>query len=321
MKIETHSVTRDDGYKLFIRVWRPESPARAVVQIVHGMAEHSRRYEAFASVLCEAGYEVHAHDARGHGESLSLNRDDGETHGQPGFLAPINGFDICVSDVCALGRALREEHPTRPLILFGHSWGSFVSQGAVEQETQLWSALVLSGTRGPARLLMGFARALASLVMAVTKPERFSPLVWGLADGSYNRSFKPARTPFDWLSRDEALVDAYVADPLCGFPCPVIFYRDLFTGLSRIHRTETMGAIRRDLPVLLIAGTKDPVGDFAQSPKRLVARYAAMGMSDVSLNLYLDARHELLNETVRTQVYRDILVWLDERCTHSSGGD
>lgn len=321
MKTETRSVIREDGYKLFIRVWRPDSKPHAVVQIVHGMAEHSHRYGDFARALCDAGYEVHAHDARAHGESLALNSKEGGMQAQPGFLALNKGFDLCVEDVCALGRALREAHPDLPLILFGHSWGSFVSQGAVERETRLWTALVLSGTRGPARLLMGFARVLASLVMALTAPSRFSPLVWALADGSYNRAFKPARTAFDWLSRDESLVDAYVADPLCGFPCPVVFYRDLFSGLFGIHRAKSMHAISRDLPVLLIAGTKDPVGDFAQSPKRLAARYAAMGMKDVSLNLYPDARHELLNETIRKDVYRDIIAWLDERRVSCDDGD
>lgn len=313
MKTKTLVVPASDGFSLFVRVWQPDgSKKRGILQIVHGMAEHSQRYEILASFLVESGWEVWAHDARGHGQTLSLNSEEGQPPAQKGFLAPKDGFFCCVEDVAVIASHIKSLEPSMPLFLMGHSWGSFQAQAAIERDTGLWDGCILSGTRGPSRALMGFGRILASLVMALRGPRRHSRLVWTLADGAYIKPFKPERTPFDWLSRDRKVVDAYIADPLCGFPCPVIFYRDLFHGLFSIHAPSAMARIRRDFPILILAGLRDPVGDMGKSPRALAARYAKLGLSYVSLNLYPEGRHEMLNELVRDQVHRDILSWLED---------
>jgi alpha-beta hydrolase superfamily lysophospholipase len=192
----------------------------------------------------------------------------------------------------------------------GHSWGSFLVQYYIEDEGAAIDGCILSGTRGPDGMRIKAGAVALALISAVMGPRRGSRLSRVLSDGPFNIPFKPNRTAFDWLSRDEKEIDAYVADPASGMLCSAGFYRDLGALLKAIHQPERMAAIRKDMPVYVFAGNSDPVGDMGSSPTALVNAYRSLGIKDLSFVLYPGARHELLNETNREEATGDLIVWL-----------
>jgi alpha-beta hydrolase superfamily lysophospholipase len=307
MKNASLWIDADDGVRLFCRRWMPDDTVfpvpRGVVQIVHGMAEHSLRYEYVASRLCASGFEVWADDHRGHGETAR--------GGVLGYIAESDGFFRVVRDLRLITDRIRRERPKTPLFLLGHSWGSFLAQSYAQDEGRRLSGCILSGTRGPEGPVLEAGVALARLVAALKGPRRHSALLRLLADGNYNKQFRPARTPFDWLSRAQSTVDAYVADPLCGFRMSAGFYRDLFEGLSSIQAPGAVERIPRTLPMYVIAGSQDPVGGNGKGPAALVEAYRSAGLTDLEFVLYPDARHEILNETNRDEVIGALVSWLD----------
>lgn len=313
MKETTFLLEAEDGAKIHVRRWSPDGDVLAVVQLVHGMAEHSARYARLASLLCGAGVEVLADDHRGHGLTADPAVNDPGKGGKLGHCADRNGFERVVLDLFLLTDRIHRERHGKPLFLLGHSWGSFLAQSYIERDATRLSGCILSGTRGKGGAEVALGSAVAAAIAAVGGARRHSRLVWSLADGPYNKAFAPNRTPFDWLSRDEAEVDAYVADPLCGVPCSVGFYRDLTRGLSSIHRKEAMARIPKELPVFVFAGSADPVGSMGASPSRLVEDYRALGLRDLEFVLYPEARHETLNETNRDEVSAAVLEWIRKR--------
>jgi alpha-beta hydrolase superfamily lysophospholipase len=278
------------------------------------MAEHSLRYEPLALRLVEAGFEVWAADARGHGLTADRTVNDPAKGGLLGHCADQDGFYRVVADLDILVDAIKAAHPKLPLFILGHSWGSFLTQAYIEAHGDRLAGCLLSGTRGPAGFKTVVAPPVMTLIAALCGCRRGSRLAFALADGPYNKPFRPNRTPFDWLSRDEQQVDAFAADPLCGNLCSSGFYRDLVEGLKRIHRPQAMDRIPRDLPVYVFCGSADPVGDMGDSPTALVNAYRAMGIRDLEFVLYPDARHELLNETNREEVMGNMLRWLSRHC-------
>jgi alpha-beta hydrolase superfamily lysophospholipase len=259
----------------------PGTPVGAV-QIVHGLAEHGPRYDRFARALNAAGFVVAAADSRGHGASVS----DDVPLGSFGAA----GTDGFVADIGAHARSLVEQHPGLPLFAFAHSLGSMGMQNVLLDEPVRYAGVVLSGST----TLDGLGGVLAGL--PADQP--------GLA--AFNAGFEP-RTGFEWLSRDAAEVDAYMADPLCGFPTEdAIIGGVLATAERTAHPT-----VRADLPLLLVSGDHDPVGGpGGANVTALGERYRAAGVADVTVSLYPDARHELVNETNRDEVTADVLAWL-----------
>ncbi|MDR2739326.1 MAG: lysophospholipase [Treponema sp.] len=303
-------ITGNDGTRLFLRRWIPGCPANSALLIVHGMAEHSLRYEGFARRLAGEGFEVWAADARGHGMTADQRVNDPGKGGLPGHCADRDGFSRVTADVDTLVDAVKEAHPNAPLFILGHSWGSFVTQAYIEAHGDRLAGCLLSGTRGPGDLKIVFGAPLMSLIAMLRGSRRPSPLAAALADGAYNKCFRPNRTPYDWLSRDEAQIDAFTADPLCGNRCSAGFYRDLTRGLREIHRPRNIDRIPRSLPIYVFSGNADPVGEMGKSPLALVNAYRSMGIQDLEYALYPEARHELLNETNREEVIGNILRWL-----------
>jgi alpha-beta hydrolase superfamily lysophospholipase len=324
-------ISMDDCVQLYLRHWdvrdtrNVPQAARAALHIIHGMGEHSLRYGPLARHLRAAGIEVWAADQRGHGETAG-NRDNlPGGGGLLGHCADGDGFARVAADIEFLNRHIQKERPGLPLFLLGHSWGSFIAQHYIENfegrsgararagggEGVFLAGCILSGTRGPgggAKVALG---APAMTLLALIKGERRpSLLAKALADGPYNRPFRPNRTPVDWLSRDEREVDAYVADPLCGQLCSVGFYRDLAKALRRIYRGEELEKIRKELPVYIFSGSADPVGDMGERPTALAAALRRRGLRDLETVLYPDARHEPLNETNREEVTGSLLSWL-----------
>jgi len=305
MESSTIAVSAADGTPLHTYRWLPDGPPRAIVQVVHGMAEHAKRYERFAQALTGAGYAVYAHDQRGHGQTASK-----EDHG---FFAEHDGWATVVGDVGSVTEFAQAEHPGVPVVVFGHSMGSFVSRSYAALHGARLAGLVLSGTAGDPGPLAVAGRAVASVQARLRGRRHPSGLLDKLTFGQYNAAFKPNRTEFDWLSRDDAEVDAYVADPLCGNVFTTRFYSDLLGGLQQINRASAFADVPHDLPVLVFSGALDPVGDDGQGPRAVAEAYRSAGVSDVTFTLYPDGRHEMLNETNRDEVTADVLAWLDER--------
>ena len=268
-----------DGLELACYAWDVDEP-RAVVQVAHGLAEHSARYDRFARALNDAGYAVRATDHRGHGASIA---------GTPGDFGAA-GFAGLIADVAAYGASLREDVP---LFLFAHSMGSFAAQSVLLAHSQQYAGVVLSGSTALDLLAAGLAQA--------EEPA-------GLE--AFNAGFEH-RTGYEWLSRDEAEVDRYVADPLCGFDLPDATVPALFGAAGTLADPTSLASIRPDLPLLVASGTDDPLAGGGQLVEVLAQRYRDAGLVDVNVRLYDGARHEILNETNRDQVTADVVAWLD----------
>jgi alpha-beta hydrolase superfamily lysophospholipase len=312
---QTHTfwLSSDDGTRLFLRRWTPRSPAKAALLVAHGMAEHSLRYEPLALRLAAEGFETWAADARGHGLTANPTVNDRGKGGLLGHCADRDGFARVTADINVVANAIQEALPSLPLFILGHSWGSFVTQAYIEAHGDRLAGCLLSGTRGPGGLKIAAGVLLMTLFALVHGPRNPSRLARSLADGAYNNYFRPNRGPYDWLSRDPAQADAFAADLLCGFNCSSGFYRDLIRGLRDIHRPEAMARIPKSLPIYVLSGSADPVGDLGESPAALANAYRSLGIKDLEFVLYPDARHELLNETNREEVMANILRWLKSR--------
>ncbi|TDG00983.1 alpha/beta hydrolase [Paenibacillus piri] len=306
---ETFTFPDEDRNPIFVYHWSRDGagkmPPKAVVQISHGMAETAYRYERFAQALTDAGYEVFANDHRGHGRTAGKLEQVG--------LTGADSFSKMTNTMARLTDLVADLYPGVPVYIFGHSMGSFLSQQYMYRFSAKASGVVLSGSNGKQSLAIHAGIALAGLLAAFKGDDHRSPLLTNLTFGSYNQEFRPNRTGFDWLSRDEAEVDRYVEDPYCGGLFSAGFYRDFFRGLVDIHRLSNLERIPRQLPVLLISGDCDPVGEMGRGVARLVAMYRELGMEDVVCKLYAGGRHELLNETNREEVMRDVIAWLDEK--------
>jgi alpha-beta hydrolase superfamily lysophospholipase len=305
MREQTFELRADDGVALHVYRFEPESaPAKAVVQIEHGMAEHAARYRSVAETLTAAGYAVYADDHRGHGKSARSPAD-------LGFLAEQDGWGRVARDFERLRERIVEEHPRKPVFLLGHSMGSLLAQSYVAEHGRELAGLVLSGTGGGSGPLVRVGRAIAKLERLRVGPRGRSKLLQALTFGAYNKGFTPNRTGYDWLSRDDAEVDRYIADPLCGFDFTVQGWIDVMSGVISIESAATIAKVPKTLPVYMLSGALDPVGRASVGVKWLADQYRGAGLSDVTVRLYEGARHELFNETNRDQVLDELVAWLD----------
>lgn len=286
-----------DGAEIFYRRWRPAQPARASVLIAHGASEHSGRYARFAAALCTARFAVWALDQRGHGRT-------GESNG-PGRMG-VPGRAGLLGDLRTLEQLARDDAPRAPVALFGHSMGSLISQAYAETHGEGLAALVLSGSLGA---MDGPAELLAPLEAALDAGRGDDPID---LLGSFNTAFEPARTHFDWLSRDPREVDAYIADRFCGdsWLLTLAYVAEIIRMAGDLMTPDALARIPKTLPVLLITGEADPASNMAVQVRELERRLRATGLS-VTANYYADARHELLNETNRDDVQADVIAWLE----------
>jgi alpha-beta hydrolase superfamily lysophospholipase len=282
----TFSYQSADGTQIAAYRWDPDGQPRAAVQLTHGMGEHARRYEHVGQALAAAGYVVYAQDQRGHGASIP----DGGTAGDLGQ----GGWAGLVDDIRLLSARIRADHPGIPLILLGHSMGSFAVQQYLLDHSADVDGVVLTGT------------AVIDLLAPALDLEQELDLTL------FNAPFQPARTDYDWLSRDDAVVDAYVADPLCGFGIDTDSAKAMFAGSQRFADPAEMAALRPDLPVYIAVGEADPVNGALTLLNPLVDRFNEAGLADVTVVTYPDARHEVLNETNRDDVIAGIVQWADK---------
>ncbi len=284
MRREDFSFNSEDGLEIAYYRWRAPGRAVGIVQIAHGMGEHSLRYAHVAEFLNQAGFHVYTNDHRGHGRSVKGPESLGD------FGA--GGWNGLVADMLTLTRLARTREGRLPVVLLGHSMGSFAAQQYVLDNSALIAGLVLSGSAAVDKLAID--------------PSREADLT------AFNRAFEQARTPHDWLSRDPTVVDAYEADPLCGFGINKKAMETMAAAAARLTEPAALAQIRKDLPVYIFAGDKDPINHDLEWLKPLAERYRAAGIANVSEKYYPDGRHEMLNETNRDEVMRDLLSWLQK---------
>lgn len=280
-----------DGVSIAASRWSAAGAERAVLVVSHGMGEHSLRYREVLRPLQTAGYIVYAHDHRGHGATAQGSHALGD-YGPRGFAA-------VVEDLASMTQAARVEYPDLPVLLLGHSMGSMIAQALVIEYPDLIDGLALSGS--------------AAVDVLATVGQSRDIL------GTINATFEPARTPFDWLSRDPTQVDAYIADPLCGFGLTPGSFFSLFSQGERLASPESLAAIPKDLPIYIFSGDRDPLAADFGALEPLIERYRAAGLSP-QVRLYPGARHEILNEINRDEVVTDLLNWCERAIVGRSGG-
>jgi alpha-beta hydrolase superfamily lysophospholipase len=280
------TLTSADGEAIVVQRWSGDDPPHALVQIAHGMGEHAARYARLAAVLVDHGYVVYANDHRGHGRTAgSVDR-----HGDLGTA----GWNGLVDDLALVSARARAEHPDVPLVLFGHSMGSFALQQHLLDHSADLDAAVLSGTSA------------ADVIAGALDPTEEADLT------AFNAPFEPSRTEYDWLSRDDAEVDAYIADPACGFGLSAAGVAGLLAATGPLADPQRLAAVRKDLPIYLVSGDADPLAGGGALIELVGQRYVDAGVEDVTVKLYPGARHEILNETNRDEITADLVAWLDD---------
>ncbi len=299
----------DDDFELAIHKWEPKTLIKKlpkyIVCISHGMAEHAQRYAAFAHFLCENNIVVYAHDHRGHGKTAEKN-------GILGYIGKKNGFQRVVLDVRNVIQIAKKDYPGVKVILLGHSFGSFIAQSYIQQFGDEIDACILSGTAGPNPILTLPGEGIANCVKMIKGATHPSPLLDNVTFGSYNSKIKQPSSPKAWISRDEESVKSYIEDPMCGFICSAGFFADLTHGLNTIHKEKNIRKVRKDLPILLFAGTGDPVGGYTETIKKLAQLYKKYDVIHIHEKYYIGGRHEMLSELNKEEVFSDILQWLEE---------
>ena len=304
-----------DRTKLFLYRWLPQAKPRAVVHIVHGMAEHALRYKRLAERFTGAGIEVWAADQRGHGRTADINVNKPSKGGLLGHCSDGYSFLNVTKDIYSLNKEIRKTTDV-PVFLLGHSWGSIITRFYMEEYSvdPLVNGYILSGTMGLADIKMKAGLPFLVILALLMGQRSRSSFVKNMGDGQYNKPFMSNRTEFDWLSRDTEEVDKYIFDPLCGNLCSIGFYRDITRTMVRINRNDKMEKINRSLPVYVFSGSADPVGGMGAGPTKLVNAFHKFKIKDIEFVLYPGARHELLNETNREEVMDNLLSWIDKRC-------
>ena len=284
------------------RCWQPDRDPCGIVQIVHGVSEHIERYDDFAACLNAHGYLVVAQDHMGHGKSGDSTLAKGYFYG---------GWFAAVQDTYQLLHDTMQQYPGIPYVLFGHSMGSFVVRTILGKYPDSGiSGCIICGTGWMPEAVLHMGKSMGAVVSKLSGGDKPSDLLQQMMFGSYNNRVEHKRTAFDWLSRDNAIVDAYAADPNCGFTITAALAKDMMTGMLYIQKPETLSKMNHALPVLFIAGEDDPVGNYGAGVMKTAEKFKQVGMLDVSTKLYPLCRHEILNEINKEEVYQDIYNWI-----------
>lgn len=282
--------------------WMPDGEIKAVVQIVHGIAEYIERYDNFANYLNARGWLVVAEDHMGHGQSINGEGIQGYFHG---------GWFAAVADTYHLLKTTKAKNPDIPYVLFGHSMGSFITRSILcKYPDSGISAAVICGTGWQPRVAVTACIGICQAVCNKTGEQKPNEKLQNLVFGSYNNRVEHPRTPYDWLSRDSKIVDDYIAHPLCGFIPSCGLLRDMMIGIRYIERKENLAQMNKELPVLFLSGGDDPVGNYGKGVRQAAQEFRNAGMKHVSEQIYPLGRHEILNEINRDEVYRKTADWI-----------
>lgn len=298
--------SRDGQSKIHAVRWIPEGKVICILQIIHGMAEYIERYEEMAQYFAQKGILVTGDDHLGHGKSVA----DGGVYG---YFCEQDPATVVVRDVHRLKKMTQEDYPGIPYVILGHSMGSFILRNYLFRYGTGIQGAVVCGTGSQPQPLVKLCKGLAALQGYIFGQKHVAKMIDKLAFGNYNQKIVNPKTSFDWLCRDEKTVDAYIKDPLCGFTFTVNGFQTLFTLLERLNKEENLQHMPKQLPVFFIAGDKDPVGNYAEGVRKAYESFKKAGMEKVTMKLYPEDRHELLNELDKEQVYSDLYPWIVDR--------
>jgi alpha-beta hydrolase superfamily lysophospholipase len=307
MKSNEYKLKITEDHEIQVYEWLPDDAEniKGVLQISHGMAEHAKRYKYFAAFLTKNNYAVYANDHRGHGKTAGKIEN-------LGFFSNENGWRKVVDDLKALSLHAKEKHPNKAFFVLGHSMGSFLMRDYISNPPLKLNGAIISATAGNPGLLGKVGVFITRILLLFGSPTKQNKLMDSLSFGAYNNKFKPNRTKFDWLSRDDEQVDKYIDDPYCGFICSTLFFRDLLTGLLSVSKQSFIDLVAEDLPVLFFAGDNDPVGNFGKGVTEVRDKFKRAGVKDITLKLFSGGRHEMLNEINKDEVYVYVLDWLNK---------
>ncbi len=295
------SIKQKDGHVLRLTHYICPQKPKASVLILHGMAEHQRRYQPFAEYLVNNGYDVYSYDHRGHGTERKLS--------ELGFFGPSNGYQLVIEDAAEVSKYVEKHNRCSKFILFGHSMGSVVARNVI-QTFDRFHGVILSGTPYPSKLLVSGGLSISRIVMRIKGPRHISPYLHNLMFGGRKYTSMSKRTKFDWLTRSHPVVGMYMHDPYCGYTCTASFYHDLLKLIQNASKRSQIKLTRRDLPFFIISGEKDPVTGYGREIHKYLSVLRRCDFTKVSSKLYPECRHELLNELNQDEVYSDILRWL-----------
>ena len=286
----------------------PEGNITAILQITHGMTEYIERYEDFALFLTSKGFLVTGHDHLGHGQSVNSKE-------EWGYFCSKEGNRVVLNDIWALTQITKEKYPKVPYFILGHSMGSFYARQYLCEFGQHVDGAIIMGTGCQPYLLVQAGRLLTSFLAVFKGWNHRSNFINALAKGNYNKRFRPNRTNKDWLSRDTRMVDKYVADECCNYIFTLNAYYNMFTGISRLYNKKLLSRIPKELPVFFVSGSDDPVGDYGKGVMKAADMLKQIGLKNITTKLYPTARHEILNETNRSEVYEDLYTWIAANLT------
>lgn len=309
MKREFTFLSKEGKTNIHAIEWIPEGKVLGVLQICHGMVEYIDRYHDFAEYMAGNGYYVVGHDHLGHGQSVTSAEN-------LGYFAEKDGNACVIADIHTLRQLTAEKYPDVPYVMLGHSMGSFLLRQYLGTYAEGLTAAIIMGTGQQPDLILGAGKMICRLIAGVKGWTHRSKLVNGMAIGGYNKRFAKENCPAAWLSKDTGNTMKYASDPLCTYIFTVNAYYNMFIGMSIMNRQEKAGQFRKGLPILLVAGQDDPVGNFGKSVDSLYKFYKKHGIQDVQRKLYAGDRHEILNELDKAVVYEDILNWINEKGMH-----
>jgi alpha-beta hydrolase superfamily lysophospholipase len=299
-----YGFTAGDGAEIYAVKWEAEKP-KAVVQIIHGLAEHIERYGEFAEYLNSRGFIVAGEDHRGHGKTAGNLKN-------AGYFADSDGWNKVIVDNLQLSMKLKSEYPGLPFYILGHSMGSFLSRKIIAESPEGIDKVILSGSGDFEKSIVNMLSIIARFQKLFLGGKARAKLLDKLSFSSMNNQFKPGRTGFEWLSRDEKKVDEYIADPYCGFVASIGLYMDFASGLSYLQNPEHLKKTPAELPILLFSGSEDPVGGNTKLIRGIHKKYKDSGHTNVELMFNDGGRHESLNETNRKEVYKRFADWLEK---------
>ena len=305
MKNDFYYPSKDGITTIHAIEWIPEEKPRAVLQLCHGMCEYINRYDEFAQFMCDHGFAVVGNDHLGHGESVQSD----DLHG---YFADKDGNLTVLRDVHTLRKMTEEKYPGVPYFILGHSMGSFLIRQYIARRGKGLSGAIIMGTGSQPTGTLRAGMNVCRMIAAVKGWHHRSETVHKMSMGAYNKRFAPARTKCDWLTKDTAFVDAFIQDPWCTFRFTLNAYYNMFSSIEDCQAKEVIDRIPKELPMLLVAGQEDPVGDFGKGVETAYRRYRdAFPERDLTMKLYENDRHEILNETDRQQIFEYLLHWTE----------